>query len=308
MHVETDMHTPLITLSILARPIRADGILVAARLAKLMPRSGYVNGSGSGESRNFGGVAAVAGLVRSDPEGEGDGGGPPRGELFVHAASQLDRRANADLHDRRHEYGRGHPERGRNEPGAPGGGFGTADDTPGVGWATDQRFALPGDVAPGASATVTVTVTAPASPAGYVLRHRMVKEAVAWFDQIQKANVTVSPPPALAASYASSPPTSWLTGQTQTYTITVTNIGTETWLSGGATPVHLGVHFGTSSDVPGSGCASPCPSDVASGGSVTITVTVTAPNTARSFVLRHRMVKEAVAWFDQIQKANVAVQ
>ena len=68
----------------------------------------------------------------------------------------------------------------------------SSSDTPHTGWVTDQRFNLPHDVAPGASVTISVSVTAPNQAGSYVLRHRMVKEQVAWFTQIQKTNVTVN--------------------------------------------------------------------------------------------------------------------
>src|SRR5205085_9983968 len=87
----------------------------------------------------------------------------------------------------------------------------------------------------------------------YVLRHRMVKENVAWFDQIQKTTVTVGPP--LAASYSSSPPTAWSPGETKTYAITVTNTGAQTWNAGGTNIVRLGVQFGSASDYPHDGWA-----------------------------------------------------
>ncbi len=70
--------------------------------------------------------------------------------------------------------------------------FGESNDTPGSGWATDQRFALPNDVAPGASVALTVTVTAPSTGGSYVLRHRMLKEGIAWFADVQKTGVTVA--------------------------------------------------------------------------------------------------------------------
>jgi hypothetical protein len=181
---------------------------------------------------------------------------------------------------------------------------------PGTGWATNQRFSLPADVAPGASVTLSVSVTAPLGGGSFVLRHRMVKEGVTWFDQIQKTNVTVVQP-ALGASYSSTPPTSWSSGQTQTYALTVTNIGTQTWSAGGSNPVRLGIHFGTASDVPGTGWATnqrfSLPADVAPGASVTLSVSVTAPLGGGGYVLRHRMVKEGVTWFDQVQKTNVTV-
>jgi len=188
--------------------------------------------------------------------------------------------------------------------------FGTDNDGWGVGWATDQRFELPGDVAPGGSVTLPVTVTAPGAAGSYVLRHRMVKEGIAWFDQIQKTNVSVIYV-ALSASYSVSPPTSWAVNQSQSYSVVVTNTGSQTWNASGPNNVRLGIHFGSDNDGWGVGWATDqrfeLPGDVAPGVSVTLPVTVTAPGVAGSYVLRHRMVKEGVAWFDQIQKTNVTV-
>jgi hypothetical protein len=159
--------------------------------------------------------------------------------------------------------------------------------------------------------TLSVSVTPPLGAGSYVLRQRMVKEAIAWFDQIQKTNVTVAPQPALAASYSASPPTAWTGGQTQTYAITVTNTGSQTWNASGSNMVRLGIHFGTASDGWGVGWATDqrfsLPADLAAGASVTLSVSVTPPLGAGSYVLRQRMVKEAIAWFDQIQKTNVTV-
>lgn len=187
--------------------------------------------------------------------------------------------------------------------------FGSASDFPGDGWATDQRFFLPNNVAPGASVTIKASVTAPTAPGTFILRNRMVKENIAWFDQIQKVNAAVGN--VLAASYNSSPPTTWSAGQTQAYNVTVTNTGSQMWNAGGTNIVRLGVHFGTASDWPHDGWATDqrfmLPNDVAPGASATIRVNVTAPTAPGNYVLRHRMVKEGVVWFDQIQKANVVV-
>jgi hypothetical protein len=187
--------------------------------------------------------------------------------------------------------------------------FGNASDFPGDGWVTDQRFFLPNDVAPGAVATIQVNVTAPTTPGTYILRHRMVKENVAWFNQIQKVNAAVGN--VLGASYSSSPPATWSAGETRAYDVTVTNTGSQTWNAGGTNIVRLGVHFGTASDWPHDGWATDqrylLPNNVASGGSATVRVNVTAPSAPGNYVLRHRMVKEGVVWFNQIQKTNVAV-
>jgi hypothetical protein len=116
---------------------------------------------------------------------------------------------------------------------------------------------------------------------------------------------------ALAAGYASSPPTSWSPGQVAAYPVTVTNIGTQTWTAGGTNPVHLAAYFGGTSDACCTWSSEPIrfnlPNDLAPGASATITVTIAAPNATGSYVLRHRMVKEGVAWFDTMDKINVTV-
>jgi hypothetical protein len=51
-----------------------------------------------------------------------------------------------------------------------------------AGWATDQRFSLPADVPPGANASLTVAVTAPAGSVPLVLEAELVQEQVAWMN------------------------------------------------------------------------------------------------------------------------------
>jgi hypothetical protein len=48
---------------------------------------------------------------------------------------------------------------------------------------TDQRFALPADLAPGQTVALSVTVTAPAGDTGGVLEAQAVKEQQFWFAQ-----------------------------------------------------------------------------------------------------------------------------
>ncbi|MGV3606449.1 MAG: PQQ-dependent sugar dehydrogenase [Planctomycetaceae bacterium] len=190
--------------------------------------------------------------------------------------------------------------------------FGTASDAVGA-WSTEPaRFDLPSDVAPGASVTMTINVTAPATANGnYTLRARLVKDNVAWFDYFQKTAVVVQ---TLTASYSGIVPTSWTRGQTQTYSMTVTNTGSATWNTSGTNPVRLAVYFGTASDAVGGWPTEPTriawPANVTSvapGQSVTISVTMRAPTTAGSYILRQRMVKENVRWFNEMLKTNATV-
>ena len=203
----------------------------------------------------------------------------------------------------------------------------TASDEPHDGWATDQRWELTRDVpsvlldpANGVITLENLQIKAPRQPGNYVLRIRMVKEGVSWFPQDPNAKAQVlvdgpipppEPDPQWRASYSSAPPTSWVVGQTRSYTVNVTNNGTQSWNASGDKPVHLGIHFGTASDTWHDSWATDLrvnlPHDVAPGESVGIPVSVTAPTNAGSYVLRHRMVKEQVTWFADIQKTDVSV-
>ena len=109
------------------------------------------------------------------------------------------------------------------------------------GWQTEpQRFNLPNNVAPGASATINVSLTAPSTAGTYTLRNRLVQENVSWFDDVLKSTVTVGTPPTLSAVYSNNVPLTMAAGQTITYTVMVANTGTQTWNAGGTNNVRLG--------------------------------------------------------------------
>jgi glucose/arabinose dehydrogenase len=124
----------------------------------------------------------------------------------------------------------------------------------------------------------------------------------------ESAMLTVVPP---SATYDSDPPQTWTVGETRSYEVLVTNTGLGTWNAGGLNIVRLGVHFGGDSDEPNNEWQTDerftLPRDVPVGASITIPVTVTAPLVPGDYVLRHRMIKELVVWFDQIEMMNVTV-
>jgi glycosyltransferase involved in cell wall biosynthesis len=117
--------------------------------------------------------------------------------------------------------------------------------------------------------------------------------------------------PQYAAIYVCAPPLDWTAGEIQNYTVTITNTGCETWNAGGTNPVCLGVHFGSDSDTPHDGWLTdqrfPLIRDLAPGESQILPIRVTAPQTAGSYFLCHRMVKEGMIWFAQIQRTQVNV-
>ncbi|HEY2414854.1 MAG TPA: PQQ-dependent sugar dehydrogenase [Pirellulaceae bacterium] len=171
------------------------------------------------------------------------------------------------------------------------------------------RFALTSNVAPGKSVTFNVKVTAPSTPGTYVLRDRMVKEYVAWFNTMEKINVTVD---SLTASYSGTIPTTWSTGQAQRYSITVTNRGTTTWHAAGADQVRLGVYFGKTSDTPPTTAGAikyfNLPNDLAPGQSATLTVDIVAPTSTGTYTLRNRMFSVQDGWFNDMLRTSAAVQ
>jgi glycosyltransferase involved in cell wall biosynthesis len=196
--------------------------------------------------------------------------------------------------------------------------FGTQSDSPHDHWATDERFDLPMDVSPGDYVTVTATITPPRAAGPYILRYRLVQEGVAWFDQLRTTQVVVvrsltesAAPPMPSAEYKADPPTHWTAGGTEAYPITLTNTGSEAWLARSSTPVRLSVHFGTQSDWPHDHWATEerffLPADVLPGESCTILIGATAPLISGEYVLRHRMVQEGMAWFDQMLKTIAEV-
>jgi hypothetical protein len=182
-------------------------------------------------------------------------------------------------------------------------------------WLTDQRFTLPADLAPAASVTLTIAVTAPGSGGSEVLEYQMVKENQFWFSQFSDVAVTVQgAAPTWTASYdVTNTPTAWTANQTQTYTVTITNSGNQIWPAAGADPVRLGVHFATRGG--GFKVNYPwltdqrftLPADLAPGASVTLTIAVTAPSSIGNLVLEHQMVKEHQFWFNQFADVSVVV-
>src|SRR6185312_14768191 len=109
--------------------------------------------------------------------------------------------------------------------------------------------------------------------------------------------VSVSPQTWIAGFDMSATPTEWKTGQTQAFSLTVTNRGNVPWPSGGANPVRLNLHF---SPVAGGNAKSTrwlksqnyaLPNDVQPGASVTITGNATAPTTSGYLFVEAQMFK-----------------
>ncbi len=117
---------------------------------------------------------------------------------------------------------------------------------------------------------------------------------------------------------ATNTPTRWIDNETLSYAVSLTNTGTEVWPAQGKTPVHLGAHFaskGGGYGVSGTGASSgwltdqrfPLPSAVPPGGTINLTVSVTAPATTGDLVLEYEAVWEGRLWFRQFADVSTTV-
>jgi hypothetical protein len=184
-------------------------------------------------------------------------------------------------------------------------------------WVNSLAFALPADVLPSANAMVAVAFTAPDHPAGSLtLEGLMIKEHQFWFDAVTTSPQQWAPITAAVtqATYGlSSVPTAWTTGQTQTFTVTVTNKTAFTWAHTGYNEFDLDFHFTTATGGSAQQAswltsqAFAMPADLASGASVTFSVTVTAPNAVGSMSLEAEMIKEHAWWFTDVSSVSVVI-
>jgi hypothetical protein len=159
---------------------------------------------------------------------------------------------------------------------------------------------------------LTVTAKAPATSGSIYLEAQLFKNHQFWFQQWNGTRVTILP--AFTSGYdLCQVPTAWSPAQSQAVTLTLINLGSLTWPSGGTNPVQLDLHFSTA---PGGTAVMSkwltseifsLPSDVPPGGSVSVTVTAKAPATAGSLYLEAQMFKNHQFWFQQWQSSATSV-
>ncbi|HEY2598485.1 MAG TPA: glycosyl hydrolase family 18 protein, partial [Candidatus Dormibacteraeota bacterium] len=179
-------------------------------------------------------------------------------------------------------------------------------------WLTSQVYSLPGDLAPGKSAVINVTLKAPPRIGSMFVEAEMIKEHQFWFKQYKAASVIAAPAGWSAAYDVTHIPSTWVAGKSQSFSVSVTNNGTLTWPSTGYTQVDLYVHFATSAGgaanraswLVSKGVA--LPKNLAPGQSVTLTLTI-APPRSGSLVLELEMVKLHQFWFVQYAPVSVTV-
>src|SRR4029077_1801945 len=113
-------------------------------------------------------------------------------------------------------------------------------------WLASKGYRLPGNVGPRASVTVTMTFAGPAESGALYLEAEMVTEHQFWFKPYSAITVASAPSGWSATYNTTYVPTAWVAGKAQTFSVSVTNNGTQAWPSTGYTEVDLDLHFATS--------------------------------------------------------------
>jgi GH25 family lysozyme M1 (1,4-beta-N-acetylmuramidase) len=102
-------------------------------------------------------------------------------------------------------------------------------------------------------------------------------------------------------------PSSVLTGQTFTATLTFNNIGISTWTNSGSNPYRLGSQTLQDNTTWGTNRVNMPSSPIAPGASVTFTINARAPSTPGVYTFAWEMVQEGVLWFGDIASSTLVV-
>jgi hypothetical protein len=163
-----------------------------------------------------------------------------------------------------------------------------------------------GTVPPGAAATFTFEIQAPASPTTRSFQWRMLKENVAWFgDYTPNVDISIVGPTATDSARfvaESGIPFNMAPGGTASISVTMENTGTTTWTNG---TYNLGTQDGMDNVDWGFNRVGLGGGSVPPGQSHTFTVTITAPNNLTTPHLQFQMVHESVAWFGELTPDHV---
>ncbi|MEY4731244.1 MAG: hypothetical protein RL681_190 [Candidatus Parcubacteria bacterium] len=172
-------------------------------------------------------------------------------------------------------------------------------------WGVGRLF-LPANVTvnPNGTWTFTFNIRAPATPNTYNFQWRMLQESVAWFGDYTP-NVAITVTSGDNAQFVSQAvPTTMVTGQSYTVSVTMKNIGTSTWTA--AQKYRLGSQnpqdnttWGNTINVPPVVSRIPISGDIAPQATSTFSFTVTAPTAPGQYNFQWRMVRESVAWFGE---------
>ena len=179
---------------------------------------------------------------------------------------------------------------------------------PNLNWGVSS-VETPSEVAPGQQVTYTFMVTAPSTGGGYNFQWRMLQDNDGSFgDWTPNILVNVGGVPVYGipngAQFISqvAPPTSMTPGQTANVSVTMKNVGDNSWPANGDWRLGAQPEGNLSSGIER---VQP-PSAVSPGQEVTFTFSVTAPLTLGDYNFRWWMLREGVMWFGE-KSPNVVV-
>ena len=164
-------------------------------------------------------------------------------------------------------------------------------------------------VAPGQSYTFATTVTAPTSPGSYNFQWEMVRDGVTWFGGVSANQVitVISGSQPYDAEFVSQvgPPTTMSPGQQVAVSVTMRNLGTNTWTAAnlyrlGSSNPRGNASWGIGRMFVDGGTS------VATGQTYDFTATVTAPSTPGTYNFQWEMVRDGVTWFGDLS-TNIVV-
>jgi hypothetical protein len=97
-------------------------------------------------------------------------------------------------------------------------------------------------------------------------------------------------------------PVNWVSGQSQSFTVTATNTGTNTWNAAGSNPIQVGGHFMSTSGQWYTNDVFLIPHDVLPGGSVSVAITLVAPTQSGALLLELEMTSTGLVWFSPLDQ------
>ena len=163
------------------------------------------------------------------------------------------------------------------------------------------KQALPFDVAPGQTITLTIPVVAPAWPTNYTMILDLWKENEFWFKDkgLTPDDTETTVLTDFKAAYAIGALPPFTASKTVTVPVTITDLGRGTFPTSGSYPVTLGYHWAdpTGNTVVWDGARTLLPGDLLSQQSVTVPAQVTPPDKGGGYQLRFDLVQEGQAWF-----------
>ncbi len=160
------------------------------------------------------------------------------------------------------------------------------------------RTSIGADLASGQSRTLSATVRAPEASGTYALTFDMVREGAGWFGSPSRLIASVEPA-TFAAAYGFSAPTTFLTGETRSFPVTVTNAGNVPWNAAPPNAIAISYHWVDEAGRTAvwDGLRTPLAADVAPGASAKVDLRVVAPAQPGTYALRVDAVREGLAWF-----------